>query len=165
MDPVRSQPRRRRRKAHHAPSRLAGRSSSDPIRRRPCADPGQKRDTGDGIRLKRTKRYRAARLIVRLDSMVALCDAALKDAGCRLRRWPTAVPDRGVTQRPHEPQAGPRKRQPGRTRKLARKAKMKTSRSKGIDKRRPVTEDADMDLGVSNPHILFYGNCSQILSV
>src|SRR6185312_12842500 len=72
--------------------------------------------------------------------MVALCDAALKDAGCRLRRWPTAVPDRGVTQRPHEPQAGPRKRQPGRTRKLARKAKMKTSRSKGIDKRRPVTE-------------------------
>src|SRR5205085_5225995 len=32
--------------------RLAGRSSSDPIRWRPGADPGQKQDTGDRITLK-----------------------------------------------------------------------------------------------------------------
>jgi len=31
---------------------LAGRSSSDPIRWRPGADPGQKQDTGDRITLK-----------------------------------------------------------------------------------------------------------------
>jgi len=33
--------------------RLAGRSSSDPIRWQPCADPGQKQDTGDRITLEK----------------------------------------------------------------------------------------------------------------
>jgi hypothetical protein len=72
---------------------------------------------------KATGRCRTAWLIFRLDRMVAWCGAVLKDAGRWLRRWPAAILDRSAAPRLPEPQAGTRKWQPGRTRKLARNEK------------------------------------------